>query len=81
MRQVDSKISSHRPLIFALVLTLPMTLGLGCNDAGPFFGSLELSPWQRQVGRIMLEQIESRLTYLHGVGLGSLTLDRTLRTQ
>ncbi len=53
---------------------------LKIEDAGPFFHSLELLAWQRQVGRIMLEQIESRLAYLQGVGLGYLTLDRTLRT-
>ena len=45
-----------------------------------FFRQLELSPTQRQVGRIMLDQILARLSYLQSVGVGYLTLDRTLRT-
>jgi excinuclease ABC subunit A len=49
-------------------------------DALEFFRSLDLPAWQRQVGRIMLEQAAARLKYLVDVGLGYLTLDRTLRT-
>ena len=49
-------------------------------DAALFFRSVELSEHERQVGQVMLEQIESRLHYLEAVGLGYLTLDRTLRT-
>jgi excinuclease ABC subunit A len=33
-----------------------------------------------QVGRMMLEQVVARLGYLEAVGLGYLTLDRTLKT-
>jgi excinuclease ABC subunit A len=50
------------------------------RDAAGFFRSLVLSDWQRQVGRIMLDEIAARLGYLEAVGLGYLTLDRTLRT-
>jgi excinuclease ABC subunit A len=50
------------------------------RDASRFIGSLAFSDWQRQVGRIMLEQVRARLRYLEAVGLGYLTLDRTLRT-
>jgi excinuclease ABC subunit A len=50
------------------------------RDARQFIGSLSLSEWQRQVGRIMLDEIAARLGYLEAVGLGYLTLDRTLRT-
>ena len=49
-------------------------------DALEFFRTLPLSDWQRQVGRMMLEQVQARLGYLDAVGLGYLTLDRTLRT-
>ncbi|MBW3595672.1 MAG: excinuclease ABC subunit A, partial [Planctomycetes bacterium] len=49
-------------------------------DALAFFRSLELSQWERRVGGAMLEQVESRLAYLDAVGLGYLTLDRTLKT-
>jgi len=50
------------------------------SDAAALFAGLELTDWQRQVGRIMLDQIRARLGYLELVGLGYLTLDRTLRT-
>lgn len=53
---------------------------LKIEHALDFFQSLQLTGWDRTVGRTMLEQIESRLGYLCEVGLGYLTLDRTLRT-
>jgi len=45
-----------------------------------FFRELALTDWQRQVGRMVFDQVEARLGYLEAVGLGYLTLDRTLRT-
>ncbi|MDP6718912.1 MAG: excinuclease ABC subunit UvrA [Pirellulaceae bacterium] len=45
-----------------------------------FFQNLELTPWQRKVSRVMLDQVVVRLGFLDSVGLGYLTLDRTLRT-
>ena len=50
------------------------------RDAAEFFRTLGLSDYQRQVARMMLDQILARLGYLEAVGLGYLTLDRTLRT-
>jgi len=50
------------------------------RDAAAFFRNLQLPDWQRQIGRMMLEQVQARLSYLAEVGLGYLTLDRTLRT-
>ncbi|MCE5267074.1 MAG: hypothetical protein LLG00_04235, partial [Planctomycetaceae bacterium] len=50
------------------------------RDAAAFFRAIELTEHQRQVGRMMLEQVQARLGYLEAVGLGYLTLDRTLRT-
>ncbi len=44
------------------------------------FDRLELTPWQAEVGRVMIDQIVSRLRYLCEVGIGYLSLDRTLRT-
>ncbi|MEO8498279.1 MAG: excinuclease ABC subunit A, partial [Planctomycetota bacterium] len=49
-------------------------------DSFAFFQSLELSQWERTVARTMLDQVTARLGYLIDVGLGYLTLDRTLRT-
>jgi len=53
---------------------------LKAQDAAEFFRSLQLPDFQRRVGRMMLEQVQARLAYLQAVGLGYLTLDRTLRT-
>jgi excinuclease ABC subunit A len=50
------------------------------QDAREFFGDLPLDDWRHTVGRTMLEQVQSRLRYLCDVGLGYLSLDRTLRT-
>lgn len=50
------------------------------EDTLVFFRELRLSDWERQVGRMMLDQVVARLDYLARVGLGYLALDRTLRT-
>ena len=41
---------------------------------------VELTPWQREVGRLLRDQVVSRLEYLQRVGVEHLTLDRALRT-
>ena len=53
---------------------------LKIRESLSFWQSLELPTWERQVGRMMLDQIVARLTFLNEVGLGYLTLDRTLKT-
>ncbi len=53
---------------------------LKIKDAIDFFHQIEFTDWQRQVARHVIEQIHSRLHYLNAVGLGYLTLDRTIRT-
>lgn len=50
------------------------------EDALRLFRSLELSDPQRQVARTVLHEVDARLSYLVEVGLGYLSLDRTLRT-
>jgi excinuclease ABC subunit A len=50
------------------------------SDAAAFFRDLRLPEHEALIGRMMLEQVSSRLAYLEAVGLGYLTLDRTLRT-
>ncbi len=49
-------------------------------DARAFFDQLELSSSEQAIAQVMLTQIRARLRYLEEVGLGYLTLDRTLRT-
>jgi excinuclease ABC subunit A len=61
-------------------LNIAELAALKIRDALGFFAKLPLSDWQRRVGRMMLEQVQSRMGYLDAVGLGYLTLDRTLRT-
>lgn len=55
-----------------------------CNfkieDARGSLSALDLSQWERQVAKNMLEQLLARLGYLESVGLGYLTLDRPLKT-
>ncbi len=50
------------------------------RDALQWLDALELSSWQQQVGRLLLEQVVNRLQYLDRVGVGHLSLERSLRT-
>ncbi|TWU25767.1 excinuclease ABC subunit UvrA [Bythopirellula polymerisocia] len=50
------------------------------RDALTWLAALELSNWQQQVGRLLLEQVINRLKYLDRVGVGHLSLERALRT-
>ncbi|MEX2174252.1 MAG: excinuclease ABC subunit UvrA [Pirellulaceae bacterium] len=53
---------------------------LKIDDAKLLFVELPLADHERQVARQMLDQVRSRLGFLQQVGLGYLSLDRTLRT-
>jgi excinuclease ABC subunit A len=53
---------------------------LQIGEALDFWREQDLPAWERSVARMMLDQITSRLAFLAQVGLGYLTLDRTLRT-
>lgn len=53
---------------------------LKIRAAHEFFQSLPLPDAERAIGRMLLDQVRNRLGYLEAVGLGYLTLDRTLRT-
>jgi excinuclease ABC subunit A len=41
---------------------------------------LELTPFERQVGQLIIDQLEARIGFLRDVGLGYLALDRLTRT-
>jgi excinuclease ABC subunit A len=41
---------------------------------------LSLSPWEREVAQLIIDQLDARLSFLRDVGLGYLTLDRQTRT-
>jgi excinuclease ABC subunit A len=53
---------------------------LKIRDAISWFKELELTPWQYSVGRLLLDQVVNRLSYLERVGVGHLSLERPLRT-
>ena len=53
---------------------------LKISDALHWLNSSDLSSWQRQVGRLLVEQVVNRLRYLDRVGVGHLSLERSLRT-
>lgn len=50
------------------------------GEAGAFFASLELSPTERQIAQQILKEITARLSFLEGVGLDYLTLERRAST-
>lgn len=50
------------------------------SEAGEFIESLELTASEQAVTRQMVPQIHARMKFLCDVGLGYLTLDRSLRT-
>jgi len=41
---------------------------------------LSLTPWERAVAQLIIDQLDARLSFLRDVGLGYLTLDRQTRT-
>jgi excinuclease ABC subunit A len=53
---------------------------MSVEEAFDFFGSLKLSPKDRDIGRAVLKEIEDRLTFLLNVGLEYLALSRTANT-
>ncbi|HEU5170317.1 MAG TPA: excinuclease ABC subunit UvrA [Gemmatimonadales bacterium] len=50
------------------------------DEVHEWLRSLPLTPFERQVAQLILEQLDARLGYLRDVGLGYLTLDRQTRT-
>jgi excinuclease ABC subunit A len=61
-------------------LNIAEVSSLKIKDAIDFFRSLPVSDWEREVARIMLDEVVARLGYLVAVGLDYLALDRPLRT-
>jgi len=53
---------------------------LKVRDALTWFRTAKLTSWQQQVGRLLIQQVVSRIEYLERVGVGHLRLQRSLRT-
>ncbi len=59
---------------------LPDVVGMTVRDAREFIRTLELSPFDAEVARRIMEELNKRLSYLDDVGIGYLTLDRLSST-
>ncbi len=57
-------------------LSIMDVCGLSIDEAGQFFGQLELTEFQRAIAGDLVREITARLQFLRDVGLGYLTLDR-----
>ncbi len=53
---------------------------LSMDELAGWFVSLALGPRDRTVAELVLDQVNARLSFLHDVGLGYLSLDRQART-
>jgi excinuclease ABC subunit A len=53
---------------------------MSIEAAHDFFAGLKLSAFEREIASNVLDEIQSRLRFLHSVGLGYLTLDRAAGT-
>jgi excinuclease ABC subunit A len=53
---------------------------LPTSEALAWIGGLDLTPWQRQLGGLLLKEVASRLEALVSIGVGHLAIDRPLRT-
>jgi excinuclease ABC subunit A len=61
-------------------LNIAQVAQMEIRAALPLFEKMDLSDWERSVSERIMQQIIARLGYLQSVGVGYLTLDRTLRT-
>ena len=61
-------------------LAITEVTAMTVEDARTFFRELQLSPFELSVGERLLEEIRTRLTFLHNVGLEYLSLDRLAST-
>jgi excinuclease ABC subunit A len=61
-------------------LAITEVTAMTVEGARTFFRELQLSPFELSVGERLLEEIRTRLTFLHNVGLEYLSLDRLAST-
>jgi excinuclease ABC subunit A len=53
---------------------------LAIRDAVKYFASLNLNAREREISKIVIKEVESRLSFMQDVGLGYLALDRRANT-
>ncbi|HVN48711.1 MAG TPA: excinuclease ABC subunit UvrA [Bacteroidota bacterium] len=55
-------------------------VSMSIADANQFFAGINLSAYEMEIAKRILEEIRKRLRFLNGIGLGYLTLDRLTMT-
>ncbi|MCR4306667.1 MAG: ABC-ATPase UvrA, partial [Candidatus Yonathbacteria bacterium] len=53
---------------------------MSISDAYEFFGTVSLSPREREISKVVIKEIENRLAFMLDVGIDYLTLDRRANT-
>ena len=56
------------------------TTALSITDAADFFDSMKLTPTEREIAKVVMKEIDSRLSFMINVGIEYLTLDRRANT-
>jgi excinuclease ABC subunit A len=56
------------------------TTALSISDAAHFFDHLKLTPTEREIAKVVMKEIGSRLSFMINVGIEYLTLDRRANT-
>lgn len=53
---------------------------MSISDARDYFKNLELSPLEKDISKVVIKEIESRLGFMYDVGIGYISLDRRAHT-
>ena len=61
-------------------LNIVELVGMSISDCFEFFADLKLTPKEREIAKVVLKEIESRLQFMIDVGIEYLTLDRRAHT-
>ncbi len=75
-----SRLRTSATRVFVHAKALPEIVSMTIEEAFAWFSSMELSAFESQVARRIMEEILKRLRYLNEVGLGYLKLDRLSHT-
>ncbi len=71
-----SRLNEHALAVYVGERNLPEFTELSIEKALAYVQSLELDPMKREIAKLVIQEIENRLSFLENVGLDYLTLDR-----